>query len=258
MLRHKQRWNIQDTTSRSHWHMKQLNAVTGGGTRHGNMNCDTGNKTQVFHKARRRSCSEQDNMRSKPLRGIHVSLFARRRKQAANKEADVATRMCGRDVGSWLWGFFRERAENTRFPWFEHEKTRKEIGWGHGATAACALECVHELPGTCFSIYMCWLVDRRGMREELNGGDGWSGGSVTHFGLGFFLFFFPGRRRVPRYEKLVSHGPLLNEWIRPSPEARSKQSVTRKQHHPQSTLLLSLKICRMKKKKKKKKSGEYS
>lgn len=125
--------------------MKQLNAVTRGGTRRRNMNCDTGNKTQVFHKARRRSCSEQDNMRSKPLRGIHVSLFARRRKQAANKETDVATCMCGGDVGSWLWRFFRERAENTSFPWFEHEKPCKEIGLGHGATAACVLECVHVL-----------------------------------------------------------------------------------------------------------------
>lgn len=167
--------------------MKQLNAVTREGTRRRNMNCDTGNKTQVFHKARRQSCSEQDNMGSKPLRGIHVSLFARRRKRAANKETDVATCMCGGDVRSWLWRFFRKRVENTSFPWFEHEKPHKGIGLGHGATAACALECVYELPGTCFSIYMCWLVDSRGMREKLNGGDGWSGGSVTHSGLGFFF-----------------------------------------------------------------------
>lgn len=210
--------------------MKQLNAVTGGVTRRRNMNCDTGNRTQVFHKARRRSCSEQDNMRSKTLRGIHVSLFARRRKQAANKETDVATCMCAGDVGSWLWRFFRGRAENTSFPWFEHEKPRKEIGLGHGATAACALQCVRELPGTCFSIYMCWLVDRRGMKEELNCGDGWSGGSVTHFGFVFFLLFFHRQTEsITLWKTCLSES--LVEWVNQT-ESRSLQQA---EHYKETT-----------------------
>lgn len=168
--------------------MKQLNVVTGEGTRRRNMNCDTGNKTQVFHKARRRSCSEQDNMGSKPLRGIHVSLFARRRKQAANKETDVATCMCGRDVGSWLWRFIRERTENTSLPWFEHEKPLKEIGLGHGATATCAR--VRSWAARDVFFYLHVLARRQKRKEGETKRRWWMiWGICNSLWVRFFVFF---------------------------------------------------------------------
>lgn len=46
------------------------------------MNCDKGNKTEIFHKAQRWSGGEHDDMRSKPLWGIAcVLVCARRRRQ---------------------------------------------------------------------------------------------------------------------------------------------------------------------------------
>lgn len=58
--------------------IQRLNVFTMGNCRRRrNMNCDMGDKTEIFHKAQRRSGAEHDDMRSKPLRGMHASLFAR-------------------------------------------------------------------------------------------------------------------------------------------------------------------------------------
>lgn len=75
------------------------------------MNCDKGNKTEIFHKAQRQCGGEHDDMRYKPLWGIAcVLVCARRRRQTGGRQMLHALRACAAET----WGEESLPADNKR------------------------------------------------------------------------------------------------------------------------------------------------
>lgn len=92
------------------------NVVTMGNCgRRRNMSCDMGKKTEIFHKAPRRSGAEHEDMSSEALRGTHVSLFVR--EEGVERCGDRCCTSCVR---------VRRRREASS-SWFEHEKPSQHI-----------------------------------------------------------------------------------------------------------------------------------
>lgn len=181
------------------------------------MNCDMGNKTEIFHKAQRRSGAEHDDMSSKPLWGIHVPLFAR----------DEGVERCV-DRCCICYVLVRQRhGGGEGSPKADGKRKKRDffLIWTRKAASTYWFQTCN-VSSDALRVQMCWLEDTIGMRKNLNDHDGWSGWNHQLIWVGLFFFSLSLTTNRSGYEKLVSLGPLVDGRV--GPWARSWRSVARK------------------------------